>query len=236
MQELSMKHAVAVLCALAFVPAAYSAVTLQDYERAADINERYSKLTEDVVRSASWVEGEDVLLYDKTVAGGGHQFFLVDAKSGARSIAFDHARIAAAMIAATHEEVKPDELPFRNVRLVEHRMRLQFRIGYTEWSCGLKEYHCAKPDQDRDDEDPNARQSARNSDHHSVESPDKQWGAFVLNYNLVVKSQDGKQSIVLSTDGSEGDYYDLHTLAWSPDSKRLVIYRVRRLSPHDSFC
>jgi dipeptidyl aminopeptidase/acylaminoacyl peptidase len=222
-----MKYAAAALCALVFVPTAYSAVTRQDYERAATINERYSKLTEDVVRGANWVEGEDVLLYDKSIAGGGHRFFLADAKSGERSAAFDHVRIAAAMSEATHAEMKPDELSFRDARLVEHRNRLRFRIGYTEWSCDLKAYHCGKAESERDDEDPNAGQTARNSNRHSVESPDKQWRAFVLNYNVVVKSQDGKQSIVLSTDGSEGDYYDLQTAAWSPDSKRLVLYRVR---------
>jgi dipeptidyl aminopeptidase/acylaminoacyl peptidase len=223
-----MKHAALAVCALLCAQTSNAAITRQDYERAATINERYSKLTEDVVRGAQWVEGEAVLLYDKTIAGGGHQFFLADARTGERSIAFDHVRLAAALTTATHGEVKPNELPLRDAHLVEHRSRLRFRIGYTEWSCDLKAYHCAKAeDSERDDEDPNAWQSARNSDRHNVESPDKQWRAFVLNYNLVVKSADGKQSLVLSTDGSEGDYYDLQMLAWSPDSKRVVIYRVR---------
>ena len=31
----------------------------------------------------------------------------------------------------------------------------------------------------------------------------------------------------LSTDGSEADYYELSSIAWSPDSKKLAAYRVR---------
>ncbi len=36
-----------------------------------------------------------------------------------------------------------------------------------------------------------------------------------------------QQTILLSQDGSEGNYYALDTLAWSPDSKHLAAYRIR---------
>src|SRR5699024_7677205 len=32
---------------------------------------------------------------------------------------------------------------------------------------------------------------------------------------------------MLSTDGSEGNYYDVDTFKWSPDSKKLVAYRIK---------
>ena len=32
---------------------------------------------------------------------------------------------------------------------------------------------------------------------------------------------------MLSSDGSEGEFYDPESIAWSPDSKKLAAYRVR---------
>ncbi len=36
-----------------------------------------------------------------------------------------------------------------------------------------------------------------------------------------------RQTVLLSTEGSEGNYYSFETLAWSPDSKHLAAYRIR---------
>jgi dipeptidyl aminopeptidase/acylaminoacyl peptidase len=59
-------------------------------------------------------------------------------------------------------------------------------------------------------------------------SPDAQWEAFIRNFNVFVRPK-GKpaEAFPLSWDGSEGNYYTLASIAWSPDSKRLAAYRVR---------
>ncbi len=61
-------------------------------------------------------------------------------------------------------------------------------------------------------------------------SPDGAWEALVLNYNVFMRPK-GKtspaDSIALSRDGSEGNYYTLASISWSPDSKWLAAYRVR---------
>jgi dipeptidyl aminopeptidase/acylaminoacyl peptidase len=80
-------------------------------------------------------------------------------------------------------------------------------------------------------------------------SPDGKMEAFVNNYNLAVRSvapaagersesagpapggrsgSAGSRTVtLLSTDGSEGGYYDPDSIAWSPDSKTIAIYKVR---------
>ncbi len=58
-------------------------------------------------------------------------------------------------------------------------------------------------------------------------SPDGKWMAFIDNYNVAIRPFGGDKRIVLSTDGSEGNYYDASSIAWSPDSTRLAAYRVR---------
>jgi dipeptidyl aminopeptidase/acylaminoacyl peptidase len=62
-------------------------------------------------------------------------------------------------------------------------------------------------------------------------SPDGESEALVLNYNVFIRPRgaagNNASPIPLSFDGSEGNYYTLASIAWSPDSKRLVAYRVR---------
>jgi dipeptidyl aminopeptidase/acylaminoacyl peptidase len=61
-------------------------------------------------------------------------------------------------------------------------------------------------------------------------SPDGKSEAVVLNYNVFIRpkgSTNPNTAVPLSFDGSEGNYYTLGSVAWSPDSRRLVAYRVR---------
>ncbi|WP_157478170.1 DPP IV N-terminal domain-containing protein [Granulicella tundricola] len=57
---------------------------------------------------------------------------------------------------------------------------------------------------------------------------DGKWVAYIENFNVFLKPVGGKEDgVPLSFDGSEGNYYSLRTLAWSPDSKKLVAYHTR---------
>ena len=56
-------------------------------------------------------------------------------------------------------------------------------------------------------------------------SPDGQWVASVQDFNVVLRSADGKQESPLSTDGKADDRYG--RLFWSPDSKRLVAMKTK---------
>jgi dipeptidyl aminopeptidase/acylaminoacyl peptidase len=59
---------------------------------------------------------------------------------------------------------------------------------------------------------------------------DGKWEAIILNYNVFLRpagSNDIAAAKPLSTDGSEGNYYTFRSIAWSPDSKKLVAYHTR---------
>jgi dipeptidyl aminopeptidase/acylaminoacyl peptidase len=72
-------------------------------------------------------------------------------------------------------------------------------------------------------------------------SPDGRSVAFIQNYNVAVRPVGGRTAsrpgvggnagtpeyTMLSFDGSEGDAYQLMSIRWSPDSKKLVAYRRR---------
>jgi|CZKC01.1.fsa_nt_gi dipeptidyl aminopeptidase/acylaminoacyl peptidase len=58
-------------------------------------------------------------------------------------------------------------------------------------------------------------------------SPDGNWEAVIENYNVFLRMKGETKAAPLSFDGSEGNYYSLRSIAWSPDSKHLVAYRTR---------
>lgn len=58
-------------------------------------------------------------------------------------------------------------------------------------------------------------------------SPDGKWEALIENYNVFLRRKGQAKATPLSYDGSEGNYYTLRSIVWSPDSTRLVAYRTR---------
>ena len=57
---------------------------------------------------------------------------------------------------------------------------------------------------------------------------DGKWEAAIQNFNVFLRAAGSKDvAMALSADGSEGNSYGLRSLAWSPDSKKLVAYRTR---------
>src|SRR6185437_13793543 len=58
-------------------------------------------------------------------------------------------------------------------------------------------------------------------------SPDGQWEAIIENFNVFLRHPGDKTATPLSFDGSEGNYYSLRSLAWSPNSKYLAAFSTR---------
>ena len=218
----------AVAAAVVFSGMTNAQVTKADYARAAGLAAKYRDLTENVADLPAWIEGEEAMVYSKSAAGS-HEFVIVDANSGAKQAAFDQVKLAAGLNAAAHTDFKPQALPFTRVQFVDHRTAIEFTAGQQRWRCDLQSYHCERPMNGegrgfRDDH--NVEPAELNSLDRSRTSPDKKWEALIENYNVVVRSPDRKQRFVLSTDGSEDNHYELGSIAWSPDSSRLVVYRV----------
>ncbi len=63
--------------------------------------------------------------------------------------------------------------------------------------------------------------------HETCASFDGQNEAFIQNFNVFVKPKGDAKAYPISFDGTENDGYTFETLAWSPDSKKLVAYHVR---------
>jgi len=221
---------------------AYAQLTRDDYQRASEIGKKYSDLVLGVPDAPVWIEGSDTFIYRKTVEGG-HTFVQVDAADQSKHEPFDQAKLASALSKVSGNEYKADTLPFARFRFADKRKAIEFLSDNIRWRCDISSYECSKNerlhpgDDDYDsDDDYDDTPKAANSETKVKESPDGKWEAYVVNYNLAVRpkgtkdskqAKDGSQQFMLSTDGSEGNYYSRNTIEWSPDSKRIAVYRIR---------
>ena len=103
-------------------------------------------------------------------------------------------------------------------------------VASERWTCGIVTYACQKSAPENEAR-PRAfdvvRDLAVPADNHPRKSPDGKWEALVEDNNIIVRAVGSKDAVALSNDGTPGDFYDPETIAWSPDSTRLVAYRVR---------
>ncbi|GLR46210.1 peptidase [Mesorhizobium amorphae] len=210
---------------------AHSPLEPADLERALTINDRYSGLTVNVPEMPLWLSGGDAFVYRRISHGKG-QFMLVDVATGVKRPAFDQARLAAALNKASHKSYQANDLPFDSFELTDDGRRLDFLVEGVRWSCDLARYTCTSTTLDQGAPDfwqlsRDSTPPAENNPEKISASPDGKWIAYIKNYNIFLRSEDGLPDIPLSRDGSEGNYYDFSTLSWSSDSRHLAAYRIR---------
>ena len=236
-----------VLSIALIVPAAvHGQGTVADYARALGLRDRTQTLALNVADQIRWLENTNRFIYRKTVRGG-HEFVLVNADTRTRTAPFDHQKLAAALSIELKRTVTPVDLPFTTFTFTDNDRAIQFTIGAAPaagrggpggadaWRCSLETYTCRQPQASG-----RGGRGGRGGgglagpvrpafDVNGVEpkpSPDGMLEAFVNNYNVAIRQPGSREITVLSTDGSDGAYYDPDTLEWSPDSKKIAVYKV----------
>src|SRR5581483_2586269 len=217
------------LAALFTTCALHAQVTPADYARADGLKDKYESLTANVPDEPQWIGDSDRLIYHKTVPGG-HAFVVVDAAAQTKQPAFDHAKLAASLSKAAGKPYTPEKLPFRGVHFSDDGKTIDYTAGDSEFKTTLSDYATvrvgpAHPPNFGVGEEPRGPISA--TFNKPVISPDGKLEALILNYNVWFRPKGAKDAVALSMDGSEANYYDLASVVWSPDSKKIAAYRVR---------
>jgi dipeptidyl-peptidase 4 len=214
------------------VPLCLAQGSVEDYKRAEQFlpgNLRHHLYVADVV--PHWVGKTSRFWYRKSGLNG-VEFLLVDPAQSATGPAFDHARIAAALSKEAKRAYTANELPFDSFEFSDDMKSIRFKVESDSWSCDLEKYECKAKHEPGDDP-------------YEEASPDKQWVAFVKDYNLFVRYIATGESVQLTRDGEAGWVYaseiaslrpmvaqgtqELKQSAavfWSPDSSKLVTYRM----------
>jgi dipeptidyl aminopeptidase/acylaminoacyl peptidase len=203
--------------------------TPADYARAVGLRAKYEAAAGEVAGAPTAVGKTHRFWYRKSVKGG-DQFMIIDPDTLQKQPAFDHERIAHAISEAAGKTYTALQLPFAMMTFDETGTSFTSTIDSVPYRCRIAESTCQRLD-------PGARAGAglavgrRGRSDAPRLSPDGAWEALTSNFNIVIRKVGARdrdrEPIVLSTDGSEGNYYERSSIVWSPDSKHLAAYRVK---------
>jgi dipeptidyl aminopeptidase/acylaminoacyl peptidase len=205
-------------------------VTGADYDRAQNLKAQYEALAVNVPGSPTWIGATHRFYYRRSLPDG-FEFITVDADTRAKEPSFDHARLAESLSAAG-TAAAARRLPFEAFTFNDALSAIEMTIDGARWTCTLADYACRTPELPP----PGAvrrgitgpvRGELADAAPRPRMSPDGKWMAFIDNYNVAIRPFGGEKRTALSTDGSEGNYYDGASLVWSPDSTKVAAYRVR---------
>jgi hypothetical protein len=181
----------------------------------------------------NWFAEGKKFWYRRGIAGGKYEFILVDAAAGAKSPAFDHAKLSESLAKAAEVEAPADKLPIETLEFLNDGKTIRFNTKGSRWECDLASYAVAKTDAAAPPAPPSAganQQGRRFGQGRGQRgfgeqpmSPDGAWTAFVKDFNLFVRNKEGKE-FALTTDGKEGLAY--YMPRWSPDSRNLAAWRT----------
>ena len=188
-------------------------------------------LVSGVAGRASWLP--DGRFYYRVSTPQGNAFQLVDASRKTKALAFDHARLGAALAAASGGQVDGNRLPFNAFDLSADGKALTTTLQRTRYRCDLTAYSCQKAG-DLPSPPPN-----------SSVSPDGNTAVFIRNYNLVAKDMASGRETQLTTDGIKEFGYATNNAGWthgpnpiatwSGDSKQLATFQHDERGTRDMF-
>ena len=187
--------------------------TAADYQRASGLKAKYEAAAIDIAGMPSWIGSTHRLWYRK-LSRGVNVYMIFDADTTQKTAAFDHDKIAASLSKLTNNIYKAQDLTLPQLRFDNNVTSFTATVDGVAVRCTIADSVCAKFENPARPQGP-------------VRSPDGKWEALIINYNLAIRPIDGKEPVVLSTDGSEGNYYNARSIVWSPDSKKIAIYRLR---------
>jgi dipeptidyl aminopeptidase/acylaminoacyl peptidase len=211
--------------------------TLADYARADSLEDRLGGLVIDIAEAPNWIAESNRFWYRKSVAGG-FRFVTVDAVSRSKQPSFDHDRMAGAVSAmgpaAGDDPVTAITLPFEEFEFEEDLESIEFELADSTWSCTVTNYVCVNRGAVEDDDDDadsvpwsaGPGQLWRRSQTEPLRSPDGRQEARIMDHNVAVRMTGSEDWVMLSHEGAEADRYTRASMEWSPDSRKLAVYRV----------
>lgn len=206
--------------------------TLKEYQKANAVDSLFKNKVFNTPKEFHWVNNNSFWYVNN--AKKGNEFLLVDAKEQKQTSAFNQERLAIALSKILEKEITPNQLPIDNLEFSKDFSNLVFTTDSLKISCDLKSYELTKVQGGyKKSQKRNTYWGDRFDEQikREVKSPDLLYTAFIKNYNLYIKNVKTQEETQLSYDGSKGFYYSSF-LEWSPDSKKIMAYKVRPGEEH----
>jgi len=219
------KLSIVLACLVTVMPcfAQTRALTTDDYSRAEKfMGYNTNPLVLHAAVRPTWLPDER--FWYRVATENGNEFVLIDPARGTRNPAFDHAKVAAALSAASGTAYTAYRLPFQQFDFASSGRTISFNIANRRWTCDLEADKCTGAE--------------RKTGAPGTTSPDGKLTAFIRNYNLWVRdtasgkekqlTKDGVKDFGYATDNAGWIKSDRPVLLWSPDSKKIATFQ------HDS--
>jgi hypothetical protein len=162
------------------------------------------------------------------------EFIMVDTATGAKTPAFDQAKLAAALSSAAGATFDARRLPFTDFEMSDDQKSIMLTAQRRRWKCDVIAYQCTADNTAA----PGAQRppfGGRGGAPPEVTSPDKKRAAFIRDYNLWVRdaatgketqlTTDGVKDFGYATDNAGWTHSDRPVLVWSPDSKKIATFQ-----------
>ena len=212
------------LASPAFTQEAPDALTEGDYERAEGwLGNHANPLVLRASVLPVWLD--DGRFWYRNRFDGGTEYVVIDPGAGTRERAFDHARMAAALTAASGEEHTAFALPPGDLALEAGSVRFEVDVDGESYACGLDPDRCEAV----------ASPEAPRAGRFDIVSPDGMKAAFIRDQNLWLRDLVTGETTQLTEDGVEDFGYatnnagwvksDRPVLKWSPDSRRIATFQ-----------
>ena len=184
------------------------------------LSEYTNKLVTGTVEYPHW---QDNRLIYRSYTEKGYKFYVVDATTGKKTIAFNHNKLAEALAVISNGEVNNKKLPFTTFKFLPNN-RISFTLKNENYICKIDHFSCVI----------NKGTKVKGE----MLSPNGKLAVFIKNHNLWLRNIDTNQSTELTTDGIKNFGYgtnnagwirkDTPVIKWSPDSTKLTTFK------HDS--
>ena len=209
-----------------------AAITAQDYQRAEKwMGYNTNPLVFRTGVRPNW-QGDTRFWYRVTTAEG-TDFIMVDTATGAKSPAFDQAKLAAALSTAAGGTFDAHRLPFTDFEMSDDQKSISLTAQRRRFKCDVIAYQCTA---DSSAQPAGQRPGfGRGGAPPEVTSPDKKRAAFIRDNNLWMKdvatgketqlTTDGEKDFGYATDNAGWTHSDRPVLVWSPDSKKIATFQ-----------
>ena len=212
------------------------ALSAADYARAEKfMNYNTTPLMTGAPVRPNWLAGDR--LWYRVTTQAGSEFVLADPARGTRVPAFDHAKLAATLTAASGEKVEGTHLPFTEIELSEDGKSVSFTAAGKAYTCDVQGSKCAVAGAagtgGRGGR--GGRAGAQAGARNESVSPDGKRSVYIREYNLWVRDRASGQERQLTTDGVKDFGYatdnagwtssDRPIVLWSPDSKKIATFQ-----------
>ncbi|MDE6522201.1 MAG: S9 family peptidase [Muribaculaceae bacterium] len=203
--------------------------TLEDYNRAFGLAEKYNNGYVPNARVyPQWIGSTGKFWYVDEKQDGSKSYSLVDANRQKRMDLFDHKAMAGELRAKGIDDVNDNRLGIEQLKVSENLDTLWFNRSGRMWTFikSGKNHLIDRGEIPAPPVQPHWMVVDEEKDFPPVPSPDGSKVAFIRDNNLFLRDVATGQVSQLTTDGTIGNYYSSY-IYWSPDSKKFAVNKIR---------